>query len=636
MTTYYIDFETRSSVPISNGVHNYLTSPHSAIVCMAWGRQGETMNLWLPGQPPPFQVRPEDTVYAFNIVFDWLVWHVLGSKHGFEPFKLDRCVDAMALCGRFTLFQNLQQAGETLNLSVVKDRRGKTLIKKICTPPFKYTKQDLKEFYVYCVRDAQTLHELVHTLPMPILSPQEQKVWLLTQKMNLRGVPVDSYAIKRIYHMMQEYLDSKKRELPLITDGRITSHNQVTEIVKWAHSMGVELPNLTKATVTKFIGILEGDMTPNHYAVYKVLTIRQQLALTSTAKYKKLLELNHEGRIYENLRYHGAATGRWAGMGAQLHNLPRVGAEDPDTEIEKFYDRSILDANPLASAKALVRSMICAPPDRVLCVADYSAIENRVLMWGCDEFEALELIAKGADQYIDMASDLYNIGYHDVTKDQRALGKTLILGAGYNLGAKGFKAYAGGFGIDLSDNGAEEAIRQYRNKYKKVVGYWYAAKDTMIHAIQNPGIICEYGKCTYQVITDHVGTKWLVLTLPSGRALFYNKPDLKEDKYGLLPTHMGINSYTRKWDRLKLIPGRIIENIVQATSRDILADGKLRMDKVGLDLVLSVHDEAVVEADESVGLQTLNDMIGMMRVAPEWGEGLPLDADGFVTKRYKK
>jgi len=138
------------------------------------------------------------------------------------------------------------------------------------------------------------------------------------------------------------------------------------------------------------------------------------------------------------------------------------------------------------------------------------------------------------------------------------------------------------------------------------------------------------------VIQDRVGTSWLALELPSGRSLFYNSPEIRDDKYGLLPTHMGINSYTRKWDRLKLIPGRITENIIQASSRDIMADAKLRMDGLGYKIIMSVHDEIIVEAVESVSLQTLSEMIRLMRIPPSWARSLPLDAAGFITKRYHK
>jgi len=639
MSNYVIDFETKSSNPIDYGIPNYLSSPQSAIVCMGWKRDNEKTRLWTPAHPPPFQINPEDKVYAFNVSFDWQVWDVLGYQRSLLPeLPKDNLIDVMALCGRYTLFQSLDMAAAVLKLKHQKDRRGKLLIRKICIPPFKHTHQELVEFFNYCIRDVDATYELIHSLPTPELSVEEQRIWRLTFDINRRGVPVDSMAVNRIFNSLNMYVDQENAKLPIITNGRITTNGQVGEIVKWAFSLGVELPNLTKATVVAFIAKLEGlpVKTENTEKVLEVLKLRQKLGMTSTAKYKKLMNLEYNGRIYENLRYHGAATGRWAGLGAQLHNLPRASVDNPEEMIGKFYDGSIMNEDLMGAAKALIRPMICAPKGRVLVVVDYKAIENRNLMWLCDEWAALQLIGLGRDQYIDMASDLYAIGYDDITAKQRALGKTLILGAGYNLGGKGFRAYAGGYGIPLTEDEADMAIKKYRAKYPNVVKYWYAAKDTVIHAIQNPGVMVVYGKCQYIVIQDHKRTNWLALTLPSGRSLFYQNPELKEDKYGLLPTHMGINSYTRKWDRLKLIPGRIIENIVQASSRDIMADAKLRMDSMGFEIVLSVHDEIVVECDKDKADAMLNDMINTMRVPPVWAEGMPLDGDGFITRRYKK
>ncbi len=645
---YIIDFETRSNKSITTGVMNYLKAQRADIVCMGWKRTGDTnANIWVPGKPFPFKVTADDKIHAFNAFFDFSVWSILGVKYGIPFVPLHQWRDVMALCGRYTLPQNLQQASETLGVPITKDRRGKALIKKICVPPFElgthYTIQDLKDFYIYCMRDVEATHQTMLALPTNELSPQEQRIWELTMDLNIRGVPIDADATRCIFERMNEFTEKQTRRIPIITNGVIKTHNQVKAIVQWAHGLGVELPDLTKATVEKWINKLEdfvktGDLTEGDppYKVLEILRLRQQLALTSTAKYTKLMELNYEGRIYENLRYYGAATGRWAGMGAQLHNLPRASVEDPEAEIERYYNRKIFEQDPLASAKALVRSMICAPPGKVFCVADYTAIENRDLMWLCDEWEAIELLNQGRDQYIDMASDLYMKGYDDVTKKERALGKTLILGAGYNLGGKGFKRYAGGFGIPLTDDEAEAAIQRYRKKYPKVVKYWYGSKETMVQAIQDPTHALRFGKCIYNVATDRTGRKWLVLTLPSGRSLFYCDPETKPDTYGLLPTHMGINSYTRKWERMKIVPGRIIENIVQATARDILADAKLRMEKVGFKTILSVHDEIIVECDEDKADHILHDMIGIMSVTPAWADGMPLGAEGFITKRYKK
>lgn len=640
MTVYYIDMETRSPVSLpdkglKNYVHPYANPSriHADIVCMAYKINQGYVQIWTPADGAwPITPIAGDTVYAHNAIFDWYIWNTVGVRRYSAPLMhIDMMIDTMALCGRVTIPQSLAKAGEVLNVGIGKDKSGRALIKAICIPPYKYTAEQMQQFLRYCMRDVEALYSLVESLPMSSLGKLEQSIWKLTATMNLRGVPVDVTNIHTIFQVIQVYIEKANRELPVLTRGAIVKHTQAAAIVKWAASQGVDMPNCTAGTVVEY---LEKDNLP--LDVRRVLELRQMLALTSTAKYKKLMELEFNGRIYENLRYHAASTGRWGGMGAQLHNLPRASVEDPESEIKKFQDRSILRENPLASAKALVRPMIKAPNGYKLVVADYASIENRGLMWLCNEFMALDLIRAGRDQYIDMASDLYMTPYDDITKKQRALGKTLILGAGYNLGGPGFKNYADGYGIEISENEALIAITKYREKYPNVVKYWYQSKDTMINAIKDKGGLYEFGKCTYMCTEDRTGRLWLILTLPSGRSLFYMEPEIILDTYGELPTHMGLNSYTRKWSRLKIIPGRIIENIVQAICRDMLADVKLRMDKAGLLLVLSVHDEPVVEAKEDIADSVLQDMIGMMRVSPSWCPDLPLDADGFVTQRYRK
>ena len=636
MTTYYLDFETRSSVAIDHGIPNYLANKDAAIICMGYKIDHNLTKLWTPSMPIPFQIRPKDEVHAFNALFDFQVWNTLGPKYGFAHSRLKNWHCAMGLAGRYTHFQSLEMVAKTLKVRTQKGREGKALIKKICIPPFNYTREELKRFYVYCQDDVDAMYEVIHALPTPVLSSQEQEAWFYTMLINMAGVPIDTSAVKRIHHVMKMYVEEESKRLPKLTGYAIKKATQNVAIVKWAFSMGVSIPNVTKAVVAEYIELLSRYPTGSkEYTVREVLKIRQHLAKTSTAKYKKFMDLDHDGRIYENLRYYGAATGRWAGMNAQLHNLPRAKVDDPEEMIHRFYGSHEGIEDPMEAAKGLIRSMIVAPNGFMLIVLDYAAIENRILMWLCSETAALDMIRQGYDQYKMMASELFNVGYDDVSKDQRFVGKTLILGAGYNLGGKGYKAYAAGYGIELSEDEAEVAIKKYRDRYRNVVRYWYGAKDTIIHAIQYPGFKVTYGGCDYIVQRDHSGHPWLVMTLPSGRSLFYSEPTLKDDKYGAVPTHMGINSYSRKWDRLKLIPGRIIENIVQALARDVLLDAKIKIMQ-GYKVILSVHDEILIECRENLATDTYHKVVNIMKQPPPWGRGIPLDVDGFITKRYKK
>ena len=278
--------------------------------------------------------------------------------------------------------------------------------------------------------------------------------------------------------------------------------------------------------------------------------------------------------------------------------------------------------------------MICAPEGEMICAADYASVENRALAWFAGDEETLELFRQGLDQYIDMAAFLFGVPYNEVTDEMRQFGKILVLGCGYGLGAKGYQKNAASWGIDISLAMATAQVNSYRERYAKVVKFWYQCKNAAIEAISNPGVEVWAGKVYYKMVADRNKNPWLMCMLPSGRAIYYNDPMIGEGEYGLEVSAMGINSYTKKWERLRVIPGRFVENIVQGFCRDILAQGKINLDDAGFKLILSVHDEAV-----SLVKKTFTDLkyyCKLMCQMPAWADGLPLEADGMIEKRYRK
>ena len=358
-------------------------------------------------------------------------------------------------------------------------------------------------------------------------------------------------------------------------------------------------------------------------------------------KYKKLLEQTHNGRIYDNLRYYGAATGRWAGLSFQMHNLPRAKVDDPQAVIKQFFDTTILKNDPIQAAKALIRPMIKAPPGKLICAVDYHAIENVYLLWIAGEVGKLEFIRKGFEHYRVFAASAYQTEYEDVTDEQRFLGKVAVLGAGYNAAAGAFLNFAQGYGLNLTFEQADSIIQMYRKEHPYVRQFWYSVRDRAIAAVHHKGREFEYNRCKFKVVQDRNFNSWLRIKLPSGRSLVYNSPEVRDDKYGPVVTHMGINSYTKQWARLKLIPGRITENIVQAISRDMLVYGKQRLMDFGFKVIGSVHDEIILEVEEE-GVRRytpdkfLNEIIEIATTVPPWCHDLPLTASGFIDKRYRK
>ena len=639
MKKVYIDFETKSSVDINAGLFNYLKAEDADIICCGYKIENGKIRLWRPRErlPDCFMDPNSYRVYAYNIQFDRRVWNIIGrTKYNFGFLPLANCVDIMAICGRYTFPQSLEKAGDVLQTNTRKDKYGNSLIKKICIPPYQYTDQEMRDFLNYCIDDVQVLYELSQALPLDYLAPNEQRIWELTAEINERGVPIDTKAVEAILKLTTAYQQEHAERIPSMTDGMVTKITQVQRIRQYCETQGVILSNLTAETVEK---TLKREDIPGE--VREILEMRQELGKSSVAKYKKIQSMIYEGRIYDNLRYYGASTGRWAGMGFQLHNLPRAKVKKPNETIEKFYDLTILEENPIAAAKALIRPMICTKDDKetLLAVADYSSIEYIILIWLCQNWDAVNRFYLGFDQYIDMATFLYQKEYEEIDKDERHMGKIIILGCGYGLGWKGFQGTAESWGLKLPEKTCMKAVNAFRDKYNQIPAMWYKCKDKMVQAIEHAGYEFEYKNCKFKVIHDGKrSTNWLRLTLPSGRALFYNEPELRDDKYGKLPTAMGINPYSKKWQRLKIIPGRIVENIVQALARDVLAYGKLCVNE-HYPVIGSVHDEIIVEVSAAAvewGEFTLEKFYKLMCKTEPWADTLPVKAEGYIGRRYKK
>lgn len=640
MDRYFVDFETKSDLDINKvGAMKYLHTPHSDIVCMSYAvnpppyGQGK-LALWLPGTNLPFQVYGHDCrVYSFNALFEYRVWNTLGKKYVFGDLPLSKMVDIQALCARYTFPVKLESAAKVLQTPIQKDPKGKALMNKITQPPFKYTKEELHAFYRYCMTDTESMLSVLAHLPADHLSDEEQEIWEVTQSINLRGMPIDLPLVKRIWAVTNYYRDREIKKIPEKTEGKVSNVTQVAAVRSYCAEYGCDLPNLQADTVE---AALDEEQCEE---VRWILEMRQEFSQSSIAKYKRLLEMVYEGRIHDNLGYHRASTGRWGGMGFQAHNLPRATLEDVEAAIDGFYSTSILDKDPMWAAKALIRSCISAPEHKVLGVADYKSIENVIIAWVAGEERVLDLHRKGLDEYKDFAADLFSIKYDEVTKAQRTMCKPIILGAGYNLGAVGLVSYADGYGVYLTKEQGQVAIDKYRSGHPKIRGMWYALRDGAINAILSPGerfSFPQYHLISFICQKDRIGRMWLILTLPSGRSLFYPDPEVKEDTFGLIPTHMGINSKNKQWQRLKLIPGRITENIVQALARDILAQAKVQLEKTGYDVILSVHDETVTELLERDAEQELDNIIRIMCLKPIWCPDLPLNAEGECMRRYKK
>lgn len=635
-----IDFETRSEVDILiEGGMRYHTHPSTDILVLGYKVDDEPLKFWYPGQALPSCFRDEHTIYAFNFAFELGIWNNVGvRKYGWPELKAEQMQDVQALCARYGMPQNLKEAARVLKVPTQKDDIGKRLIKLFCTPPYgrdstgkllPQLQEQWRLFILYNKHDVEATYQILKALPGEHLSETENKIWLLNHKINVRGIPVAVDEAKQILRVTEAFLDEHNQRLPSLTNGKVSKITQVKRIKDWMASKGYEVESLMADELQKW---LQRDDLPDE--VTEVLEIRAGMGLSSLGKYKRILNEEYHGRMYYNSRYYGAHTGRITGMGLQLLNLPRASVQDPEAEIGKFFDLSILYDNPVLSARALVRPMVKASPGNVIIAADYSSIEYILLMYLCEDEAAVKRFADGLDQYKDLASHMYHVPYNEINKNQRQMGKMGILGCGYGLGAEGFIRYADKWGVKLDFKTANETVQGFRGMYKNTPLMWRRANECAINACEFPGRTFETNRTTFKVVYDRNKRKWLALGLPSGRTMYYYEPAIEDGKFGPNVTSWSVNQTTKTWCKKFMSPGKWTENIVQALGRDLLYYGKFKLEEAGYPIIFSVYDEVVAEVDEKRA--DLKEFEELMSSVPEWAKGLPLRADGYINNRYKK
>ena len=366
--------------------------------------------------------------------------------------------------------------------------------------------------------------------------------------------------------------------------------------------------------------------------VDEMLFIRQEGGGTSIGKFKKALAMSgDDGRVRGNLRYHGASTGRWAGSGLQVQNLPRGNVSDTDALAEMFLNYkpdliSDVAGNVFDGAKSAVRPLLTASLGHKLVVADYSSIEARVLAWIAGEKSLVQQFFSGADIYCSFASNIFGKTITKADKTERMVGKVGVLGLGYGMGAAKFQATLKDWcGLEVDLTFAQSVVDTYRESYPHIKNFWHELEKGAIEAMRNGESNCGkwYKKSSLQY------------TLPSGRVIRYQKPSLIKGKFG-----NDALAYLRPKDgrlvRSDTYGGKLTENVVQAVARDIMASAMLRADKVGIRLLLSVHDELIAEAREEEADLVLSQLERIMTAPISWCDGMPLSVEGFTSFRFKK
>jgi len=641
---YSIDFETRSFADLPEvGLDKYANCLSTEVLCIAFGTAPENVQVFKPDGGFGLlrllnHVRNGGKIAAWNAMFEYAIWNcVCVPKYHWPKLKLEQCIDTMAVAAANNVPQSLDDAGLFMNAQYQKDPIGKRLIQKLCKPNSKGVFNDDPELMIqlcdYCAQDVRT--EMAIGSVLRPLEDAEQAVWTLTQRINLRGVPVDPDELQNAVLAVTKAQDALDNELLALT-GCKPSERQ--KLLDWLNEQGADMEDLTAESVSKKLVSTNFDNLFLGEDVKRALELRQEGSQTNVAKYAKMLEVQRNGRIRNTLVYHGASTGRWASRGGlNLQNIARPTISD--AEIEAAIPRLFGEANgSMDELSSLVRSAIRAPQGHTFVDVDFSSIENRVGVYLADQKDKIELFRKGLDEYKVFAStSLYRVPYEEVTKDQRQIAKSAVLGAMFGQGAKGLVKYAAGMGVNITETQAKSAVDNYRASYLMVKNLWTKCETASIQAVQNPGTTFDAGSKIKLKVTKNA----LWMRLPSGRLICWQRPELE-----LLTTpwgaqKMGVtvhsqNTYTRQWSRNALIGSSIFQSAVQATARDFLANAMLNLENAGYSVINSIHDEVLLLVEEQNGESAMNDVVRIMTTPPSWAPDFPLAAEGWHGKRYRK
>jgi DNA polymerase len=692
MTILWFDCETYSECDLkAHGTPVYAAHPSTEITVAQWAiddREPQvcdvaaTAGYGIPPQLAHALLDPSITVVAHNSMFDrTLLRRVWGID-----VPVERWQDTMVRALAHGLPGSLDKLSGILNLASdeAKDKRGRDLIQLFCKP--RPTGHKLRratrethptewaEFLEYSHRDIVAMRAVHKKLPgwnYAAGSP-ELTLWHLDQRINDRGFAVDldlAHAAIDAVAVEQARLKAQTREL---TDGQVSSPSKRDELL--AHILmeyGVSLPDMKADTLRRRI---EDPELPD--PVKLLLSIRLEATKTSTAKYKALVKASSaDGRLRNTLQFAGAQrTARWAGRTFQPQNMPRPDLEQDDIDLAidalKAGCAPLVLGDVMRATANTVRGCIVAPPGKKLVVADLSNIEGRGLAyvagetWKVRAFREFDA-GRGADLYKLAYARAFNIDAKDVEKWQRQIGKVMELGLGYEGGVAAFLTFAAVYNMDLDElaeavwgvasaEALEAALGMWAwaSKKRRTLGLsqriyvaceilkaaWRAAHPATVslwadlgnaarQAIQRPGEVFRVR--TLAVRRDG---SWLRIRLPSGRYLCYINPEVGDD--GQI-SYMGVNQYTRQWAKIKTYGGKLVENVVQAWARDVLASNMAAIDQAGYEIVLTVHDELLTETPDSERYSS-TELARLMSVQPAWAPDVPLAAAGFETLRYRK
>lgn len=655
-----IDIETYSDVDITkSGLYKYVQSPNFQVLLFAYSfdgapveivdlAQGEELNLALIEA----LFNPAVTKHAYNAAFEW---YCLSKYLNIldDPISWLQQWECTMFHGLYCGYPaGLGASAKALGLpqDKQKDTAGKALIKYFCVPckPSRVNGNRTRNlphhdpdrwslFSDYCKQDVVVEMELEKRLsgfPVPDL---EQHYWRLDQQMNARGIRVNTDLIDSAIFCNDMIMEELKDEAVKITG--LANPNSAAQLGDWLNAQGVTVDNLQKATVAELLTTTSGDPK-------RVLEIRQESAKTSVKKYQAMVNtVGHDGRIRGLLQFYGAnRTGRWAGRFVQMQNLPRNYLETLDHArncvIYKNIDAlKIVYGNIPDTLSQLIRTAFIPSEGRTFVVSDFSAIEARVIAWLAGEQWRQEVFATHGKIYEASASAMFGVPLEKIKKGNpeyalRQKGKIAELALGYQ-GSTGALITMGALNMGLTEDELPDIVTRWRQSNKRIVDLWYKIGGAAIDTMQTGQATGVNGVIFAREGDFENGQDFLTIRLPSGRKLFYVKPFLAPNQWDRDALfYQGMDQTTKKWVNLQTYGGKLVENIVQAIARDCLAVAIDRLAQEGYEVVMSIHDEVIIDCPvEQADLERINAIMG----APiEWAPGLLLNAEGYITNYYKK
>jgi DNA polymerase len=655
MQALHVDLESRSACDLrKSGAYRYFEHPSTSIICGSYRFGDGPVRRWR-GNTPPAEVldhiRNNGPMIGHNQSFERLGFNAMQVAVSPEN---QNCTLARAQA--LALPASLDQLGEALKAPVQKDKDGHRLMMTMCKPrtleplTWKEDEASIERLQQYCDQDVLTECAIDKILPQ--LSESEQRLWVLDQTINDRGVALNVPVVRRALDAVEEAKRRADARMWRLTDGAVRKCTEAAKIVAWVRSRGIPCTSVAQDETEDLILCAEMFDDP---LVEQVLRLRETSA--KTFKFKAMLDtVCADGRIRGMLAYHGTMGGRWAGRLVQPHNLKRISEEEapmaqrtlallsgPSTTEALVEALDMFDA-PLEALSICARPMLVAGPGKTLMGGDFSNIEGRVnawlagAEWKLDAFRAFDA-GKGPDLYRVTAGSILDKDTAAVTSSDRQLwGKVPELACGYQGGVGAFHKMGANYGVRIEDKQALRIVRGWREANPEIVAMWAELQQAAIDAVERPGLVVSAlgGRIAY---VSRNG--FLFCRVPSGRVISYPSPSVeRKEKTVVIDgdevtfTNWGVSFWGVKkgWRKLDLYGGMQCAHVVSGTARDILVGSMFRLEAAGYPIVLTVHDENLCEVDPGFG--SLDEMKSLMAAGETWTKGLPIAVSAWEGPIY--